>query len=243
MKVKTGICVFDLHFPKHNKKLWESILKVCKKIKPDYFIFGGDNLDMDEVNHWELDRGNKRGMEGKRLRRSYDNFQTEILGRLQLPDYCRKIFMFGNHELWLEQYIDKIPELEGFAEIERNIDLKDWEIIPYRQTVKVGKIYFHHGEYTGKHHASKMVDTFERNIVYGHLHSQQSYTKVTPIDCQPHTAISMPCACEVNPQYMKDRPSAWVNGFGVFYIHPDNNFNIYPVISSNGHFIFQGEYY
>ena len=562
MKVKTGICVFDIHFPKHNKKLWESILKVVKKTKPDFFIFGGDNLDMDEVNHWELDRGNKRGMEGKRLRRSYDNFQTEILDRLKLPDYCRKIFMLGNHECinknsdvltengwlniqevtnekiaqfdlntgeitfdyplekikqysdkliriegnktyqevtlnhdvvvdnkkvkakdlvgkkirenqmflhgkqnniscgfseddirlltwvvtdgtmvdeskyirnskkvriqfklsyqhkidylkklldnigikytfkeatksginklqpyyiriygdyskrifsllnkvkefpkefrnmnrneldiflkelektdahdidgrllwssinknnidiiqesciknnipfkynlkekssgfkngkpiyvatinnrnydcyklkiekidyhddvycftmpkgtlitrlngrvaftgncWLEQYIDKIPELEGFAEIERNLNLKDWEIIPYRQTVKVGKIYFHHGEYTGKHHASKMVDTFERNIVYGHLHSQQSYTKVTPIDCQPHTAISMPCACEVNPQYMKDRPSAWVNGFGVFYIHPDNNFNIYPVISSNGHFVFQGEYY
>lgn len=243
MKVKTGICVFDCHFPKHNKKLWESILKVVKKTKPDYFIFGGDNLDMDEVNHWELDRGNKRGMEGKRLRRSYDNFQTEILDRLKLPDYCRKIFMLGNHELWLEQYIDKIPELEGFAEIERNIDLKDWEIIPYRQTVKVGKIYFHHGEYTGIHHANKMVQTFEHNIVYGHLHSYQVHTKITPIGCEAHSAISMPCACDLNPQYMRDKPSAWVNGFGVFYIHPDNNFNIYPVISSNGHFVFQGEYY
>ena len=243
--IKTGICVYDIHHPYQDKKLWENILKVCEKIKPDYFIFGGDNMDMDAVNHWELDKGNKRGMEGKRLRKSYDTFQTEILDRIEfvLPEFCRKVYMFGNHESWIEQYIDKLPELEGFAEIERNLNLKEWEVIPYRQTVKVGKIYFHHGEYTGKHHASKMVDTFERNIVYGHLHSSQSYTKVTPIDGDAHSATCMPCACDLNPLYMKDKPSAWVNGFGIFYIHLDNNFNIYPVISSKGHFVFNGEYY
>lgn len=243
--IKTGICVFDVHHPYHNKKLWENILKVCKKCQPDYFVFGGDNMDMDSVNHWEIDKGNKRGMEGKRLRKSYDTFQTEILDEIEkvLPDYCRKIYMYGNHEEFIERYIDKIPELEGFAEIERNLNLKEWEIIPYRQTVKVGKIYFHHGEYTGIHHANKMVQTFGRNIVYGHCHTFQVHTSVTPIDSQAHSAYSMPCACDINPGYMKNRPSAWVNGFGSFYIHPDKNFNIFPIISSNGHFVFQGEYY
>lgn len=200
---------------------------------------------MDAVNHWELEKGNRRGMEGKRLRKTYDDFNAKILDNLnpQLPDTCRKIFLLGNHELWLEQYIDKIPELEGFAEIERNLNLKDWEIIPYRQTIKIGKIYFHHGEYTSKYHASKMVDVYERNIVYGHMHSPQSFTKVTPVDGDAHMAISMPCACEMNPQYMKDKPSAWVNGFGVFYIHPDNNFNIYSVIATKGHFVIASKYY
>jgi hypothetical protein len=241
--IQTGICVYDLHYPYHNKELWQNILKVAKELKPDFFIFGGDNLDMDAVNHWELDKGNKRAMEGKRLRKSYDTFQSEILDSLKLPSYCRKIFMYGNHEEWIEKYIDKCPELEGFAEIERNLDLKEWEIIPYHHTVKVGKIHFHHGEYTGLHHANKMVNIYERNVVYGHLHSFQLHTKVTPIDGDAHTALCMPCACDINPGYMKDKPSAWVSGFGVFYLQPNGNFNIYPVISSKGHFVFNGKYY
>lgn len=244
-EIKTGICVYDLHFPNHNQSLWKNIINLIGDLRPDYFIFGGDNLDMDAVNHWELEKGNRRGMEGKRLRKTYDDFNAKILDDLnpQLSDTCRKIFLLGNHELWLEQYIDKIPELEGFAEIQRNLNLKDWEIIPYRQTIKIGKIYFHHGEYTCKYHAAKMVDVYERNIVYGHMHSPQSFTKVTPVDGDAHMAISMPCACEMNPQYMKDKPNAWVNGFGVFYLHPDNNFNIYPVIATKGHFIYNGKFY
>jgi hypothetical protein len=241
--IQTGICVYDLHYPYHNKELWQNILKVAKELKPDFFIFGGDNLDMEAVNHWELDKGNKRAMEGKRLRKSYDTFQSEILDSLKLPSYCRKIFMYGNHEEWIEKYIDKCPELEGFAEIERNLDLKEWEIIPYHHTVKVGKIHFHHGEYTSKHHACKMVDVYERNIISFHLHTFQVHTKVTPIDGDAHSAYSMPCACKLNPGYMKDKPSAWVSGFGVFYLQPNGNFNIYPVISSKGHFVFNGKYY
>ena len=244
-EIKTGICVYDLHHPFHQKTLWENILKITADLKPDYFIFGGDNLDMDSVNHWDIENGNRRGMEGKRLKKNYDDFNEQILDPLikLLPDSTRKIFMLGNHCQWLEQYIDKIPELEGFAEIERNLNLKDWKIIPYRQTIKIGKIYFHHGEYTSKYHAAKMVDVYERNIVYGHLHTAQSFTKVTPVDGEAHCAISIPCACDMNPRYMKDKPSAWVNGFGIFYIHPDNNFNIYTVISTKGHFVWNSKRY
>ena len=243
--VKVGIGVWDMHFPNHNQKLWENVLRVIGDIKPDFFVFGGDNLDMDAVNHWEIDKGNKRGMEGKRLRKAYDDYNSEIMDQFNgsLPDYCRKLWLKGNHELWLEQYIDKIPELEGFAEIERNVKLDGWELYDYRQTVKIGKIYFHHGEYTCKYHASKMADVFEKNMVIGHLHTLQVHTKVTPIDGEAHSVYSMPCACDMNPRYMKDKPSAWVNGFGVFYIMPNGNFNIYPVISSKDHFVFNGKYY
>lgn len=245
MDYTKGIVVADLHHPYHNKVLWSNIINFTKKFKPDYFIFLGDNMDMDAVNHWEIDKGNKRGMEGKRLRRQYDTFQEEVLDQVEgvLPDYCRKMFMFGNHEEWIEKYIDKVPELEGFAEIERNLKLKEWEIIPYRQTAKIGKLYFHHGEYTTKYHTAKMSDVYERNVIYGHIHTFQAFTKVTPVDSSPHMAMSIPCACDVNPQYMRDKSSSWVNGFGVFYMLDNGNFNIYPIIAPKGHFIFEGHYY
>jgi hypothetical protein len=241
--IKTGICVFDIHHPNHDKGLWENIVKVVKELKPDYFVFGGDNMDMVSVSHWLHDKGDRRHLEGKRLKSEYDTFQTEILDRLNLPKHCRKIFLLGNHESWLEKYIDKCPELEGFAEIDKCLKLKDWEIYKYHQIAKIGKIYFTHGDYTTKYTASKTLEVFGRNIVVGHGHTFEVHTKITPIDCEAHTCIEMPCACDKNPEYMRDKPSAWVNGFGVFYFHPNGNFNIYPIISSKGHFVFEGRYY
>ena len=200
-------------------------------------------MDMTSVSHWLHDKGDKRHLEGKRLRQEYDSFQSDVLNQLDLPRKCRKIFLLGNHCEWIEKYIDRIPELEGFAEIEKCLDLKSWEVIPYHKTAKIGKLYFTHGDFTGIHHSKKTVDTFEKNIVYGHAHTLQIHTKVTPIDGDAHSAISMPCACDMNPDYMRDKASAWVSGFGVFYIQPNGNFNVYPVISSKGSFILNGKYY
>lgn len=243
---KCGVCVYDMHFPNHNKKLWENILRVVGDIKPDFFVFGGDNLDMDAVNHWEIDKGNRRGMEGKRLRKTYDDYNEQILDQLVLPDTCRKIWMYGNHSEWLEQYIDQRPELEGFCEIERNLHLKDWEIYRYEKEpnqVKIGKLTFIHGIYTNQYHASKTVNIFECNVVNGHNHDFQVAVKITPSTNEAHVCYSMPCACDLKPDYMKGKPSGWVNGFGIFYVQLNGNFNMYPVISSKDHFIFNGKLY
>lgn len=245
--IQVGICIADLHFPNHNQKLWENILRIIDDIKPSYFVFLGDQLDMDAVNHWDIEQGNKRGMEGKRLRKTYDDFNSQIMDQLNLslPDYCRKIFLLGNHCNFIEKYIDKIPELEGFAEVRRNVHLDNWEVIDNKGFAKIGKMYFTHGDIlkNGKFHTDKMVQVSERNIFYGHFHTLQSFVKVNSFDCEPHMAMCIPCACDKNPDYMKNKPSAWVNGFGVFYIMPNGNFNIYPVISSKDHFIFNGKYY
>jgi hypothetical protein len=34
-EIKTGVCVFDLHYPNHNKALWENIINVISDLKPD----------------------------------------------------------------------------------------------------------------------------------------------------------------------------------------------------------------
>jgi len=154
------------------------------------------------------------------------------------------VFEIKNEIMAVNEKVDVRDDIMiHLSEIERNVNLKDWEVIPYHQTTKIGKLYFHHGEYTAKYHSGKMVDVYERNIIYGHLHTFQAFTKVTPVDGSAHMAMSMPCACDLNPQYMKDKPSAWVNGFGVFYIQDNGNFNVVPVIATKGHFVFNGVYY
>src|SRR5690606_21215759 len=156
--------VFDLHYPHQNRVLWGNIMALIEEINPDYFVFGGDNMNMDSVDHWKQEKGQKRPLEGKRLRQEYVGFTQNILEPLNeiLKPECIKVFMRGNHCNWVEQYIDKHPEIEGLLEIENNLPLKEWnwQDVPYGHTFKAGKLHFHHGEYLSKYSASKTVDVY-----------------------------------------------------------------------------------
>lgn len=236
-KVRKGICVFDLHHPVHDKKLWANILQFTQDFDPDLFVFGGDNQDLEVISHWV---GNKRRrIEGKRLYRDYEKFNSQVLDPLDtiLREDTEKVYLFGNHENWVEQYIDEHPEVEGFFEIENNLNLDNWSIVEYGNSYNAGKLHFIHGEYCNLHNAYRTVQVYGRNVIYGHGHTYQAHTITAPLDVQSHTAIQIPCACSLNPHYMKNKPNAWVNGFGVFYIHPNGNFNMFPIIATDGAFI------
>lgn len=43
-----------------------------------------------------------------------------------------------------------------------------------------------------------------------------------------------PAACDLNPGYLRNRPSAWVNGFCVIELLDTGNFNLYPIVVSGG---------
>lgn len=249
LKVKGGVkmrrlqkClgIWDLHYPLHDPILLKNILKEIKSFKPDVLVLGGDNMNMSAVDHWLHDKGLVRQLEGKRIMSEYEGFKTDILGPIEklLKPSCRKIWLNGNHEDWIELAIDKNPQGEGYWEIENNLHLKayGWEVYPYGKTAKVGKLYLHHGQYTNQYHAKKTVDVFEKSIMYGHVHTYQVFTKITPLDNEAHTAISIPCACLLNPEYRRNQPNTWVSGFVEFFVLPCGNFNAYPIVATAGHF-------
>jgi hypothetical protein len=215
----------------------------------------GDAQDCRVLNHHE--EGNLRHFETKRLIRDYRAFENEIIYPINkaLPK-AKKIYMAGNHEYWVECAIDNDPsKLEGIIEIENNLDLKGWEYIPYLRkkangSVELGKYNFGkllviHGTYTNQYHTAKTVNAYGRSIVYGHTHDVQSFSQVTPIDIKDfHMAWSIGCLCNRSPEYMKGRANKWVNGFAVVYWDEKNgNFNLYPVVISNNHFIWNGKEY
>jgi len=237
---KVGLAYYDAHHPHHNKQLWANFLKLVRRTKPDVFIFGGDNMNMDAVDHWMHEQKKLRKMEGKRVLAEYKGFESEMLTPLEraLPKDCRKIWLDGNHEAWMELAIDKNSNGEGYWEIENNLHLKErgWETYKYGQYAKVGKMLFIHGQYTNQGHAKKTVTVYEKNVVYGHDHTLQVFTKITPVDNEPHTGMSVPCGCDMNPSFMRNRPSGWVNGFLVFYF-TKKIFSLFPVVS-----IFDGKF-
>lgn len=244
MKPKIGIGVWDLHYPQHETKLWHNILLLIAELKPSYFVFGGDNMDMTEFSHWIHAKGDLRKLEGKRIKAEYDGFNEEILEPLnELLRGCEKHYLEGNHENWAYQAIDRNPQGEGYWEPENNLNLKGWTVYKENEIAKIGKMHFIHGVYTNDAHAKKTVNAYESNIFYGHCHDAQSYTKVTPIHNEAHIGMSVPCACHLNPDYMRNKPHKWVNGFLIFEIYPDGNFTAHPIIAVDGSFSYGGKFY
>ena len=246
------VLIPDIHYPHHNKEAVSAVFQFVKWFKPHGACLTGDAMNMDAVNHWMREKGNKKFFEKKRLQSEYDGFDNEILTPLEksLPRDCEKIFLGGNHEDWINIVIGKDPQFtEGMIEPEIKLRLKErnWEWIPWiknnrRGVKKYGKLDVFHGQYTNKYHAAKTADTRSRSCAYCHTHDIQLYTKVFADDQRDfHTAQSIGCLCNLSAEYLKGRINRWVNAFGVLYLREDGMYNLYVPVIINGKFTFAGK--
>ncbi len=71
----------------------------------------------------------------------------------------------------------------------------------------------------------------------------QEYALASPIDRRAITSKTIPCLSNLNPDYMKNKPSAWSNGFNIAYINNDWTFNDYNIIITDWSFIYNWKKY
>lgn len=224
MKIKKGIAAWDIHYPYHDDRCMKILLDFTNYYKPDVFILGGDQLDMDMISSFNKHKPLK--VEGKRLKKHYNGFEKTVLKPINdcLSNNCKKYFIIGNHERRVQWYVEEYPQMEGYAEIENNLDLSGWEIVPFNQSVGIGDMRFIHGHYCNKYHTQKTLGVYDENIYYGHVHSAQSFSKTTPIKNEPKEARCIGCLCNKNPEYKVDMPNSWVNEFMFFEWLDDGRF-------------------
>lgn len=240
MQSKAGIILADLQFPNDNPVLLNNVERYMASRPWHFLVYLGDMLDMDAISHHAMESGEYRVLEGKRLKKDYEAFE-KILRRHRkiVGKDCQIYYFFGNHEEWASRLIDHMPTLEGFIEPENNLPFEELKIkvIPPRGVMKIGKLHFIHGDidkgaYSSTHHAKKVVDLYNKNIAYGDKHTDQTFTKVSPVGLDEiHTAYSIPCLANIRPAWNRDKPTAWINGFGVFYVRDDGSFNLYKVVA------------
>jgi hypothetical protein len=246
MKIQKAVLLPDIHYPQHSVESMKSVLKFLADFRPDTVIYQGDQLDMSVISHWNKDK--KRKVELKRVKSDYDGFDKDILSPIEkiVGKRCEKVWITGNHEDWAQQYLDRNPELEGMIEPEICLRLEErgYEYVPLNGIYKLGKLNIIHGFYHNQYHSAKHVSAFGGSVAYCHTHTSQEFTKVSPVDTrQFHSATGLPCLCDLSPDYMKNRPSAWVHGFGVVYVMPDGTFNLYRIIMVDNKFIFNDKVY
>lgn len=251
--VKRAIAVYDLHYPKIHKPTVKCYMEMVDDIKPDTFIFGGDQFHFDCISH------HTKQTPIFRTRRSYLNdiegFDTEILKPLEskLPRNCEKVWIIGNHEDWEQDLINEQPELEdaiGHVKLLRLLQ-RGWKVIPLGHAYKLGKLFCVHGEVltgignqAGMYPSRKAVELYAGSVLAGHTHAPQTFTKVSPVEhtnkWQGHIS---PIAGNVNPEYLRNRPTAWLNGFNTIEYFSNGNYNYYPIIVSSGICSYGGKVY
>mgnify|MGYP001605055309 CR=1 FL=1 len=215
--------------------------KVMRDFKPTHLVYLGDALDFDYIS--KFTEGNIRKLEGKRLKRDYIEFNKMLKRHKKLCGRPKVIYFIGNHEYRLEKYLDKCPQGEGFQEVEYNIEGVD-EFIPYNKVWKCGKLSYLHGVYTNQFHAKKHVENYGRNVIYGHTHQVQVYTKVSQCDREDfHTGKSIGCLSDKNPEYLHNRPNSWTHAFHICEMENDGYFSEHTMVINKGKLIWNGKVY
>jgi hypothetical protein len=253
METKPVLILADLQWPNINPVLLYNVERYMASRIWYAVIYLGDMLDMDAISHHAMEAQDLRDLEKKRLKQSYEEFSNVLRRHRKIVGKkCQMYYFMGNHEEWADRLVDKVPGIEGLIEVAYNLPFTELNIktIWYRDFLKLGKVVFIHGDiqkgsYTPVNVAKKIVEIYNRNIVVGHYHTLQAYTKISPqgID-ETHTAYIIPCLADTKPDWSKGQPTRWINGFAVYY-WTDDAFSVIPVVSAkNGTFISpEGKFY
>lgn len=248
MKPELFVIAADLHFPKIDRPAWRCLLDYLSRNKVAGFVFLGDQFDNQDISH------HTKGKPGLRRRGRFHldevEFESQILTPLEkvLSRGCKRFWLEGNHDNWSLELGEEQPELIGKLYRPDNLKLADrgWTVVPLGRAFRYGKLWFAHGEtLSGQNHSKKAVETFCRNLVYGHFHSPQSWTKVLPQDqSQKWMSQCVAVLGDTNPSYLEGKPHAWVNGFAIVEYHgSEKTFNLYNVVVSKGRASFGGVIY
>lgn len=244
------VLLSDIHHPDYSKPAIKAAFSFIErnKAKIKGVVLLGDNMDCVNISRHTEGKPRLRTRGG--IARDFSQFNRDILLPLEskIAPGTEKVFFLGNHEDWLEQWLDKNPEFEGMVSFDTCLKLSErgWEVVPQGEHREVGKAYLVHGDGVGSgmHVAKKLVDSFCATAIMGHVHTASMHTKVSQVKSKDKwVGYTLPTLGTVSPKYAKGRPNAFVHGFGIVELWPNDFINVYIPIISEGRFSFAGEMY
>lgn len=246
MSVKSGMTFYDVHFPIHDVRAYEIAMQFAEDFKPDIFVNGGDLGHFGGVSHWNKTK--------YKLRQDYpvkvdlDCCYAHHKKQREINPDAEIYTLEGNHEEWIDYYLDDHPEMVGYFDYKKDMGFKEFNVkyvSQKAQPLKIGKIRFIHGWFAGIHHAKKHAEHIHNNVVYGHAHDMQSHT---PKNIDSHRRFMSWCvghlSDESKAEYLRNRPTNWMLGFAVFYVDTQTGaFTLLPIPMPNYQFMFGGKLY
>ena len=230
---KRAVVIPDQHFPIHDAKAVNVVLKAIELVKPDVFINLGDVGEWESVSAWKY----------KKVKQPPLEYQLPIIDKeikavnkgLDLFDMaldragCRKRYICaGNHDEWLDAFVMKYPYMTEYTFRKAcKWDERGYKYYEYNEPLKIGKLTFIHGAFTTAYHAKKHLETYGENVMYGHTHDVQRHT-LTKLG-GTIAAWGMGCLKDMSRKknkWLKGRLHNWVHAFAIVDWFADGNFRV-----------------
>lgn len=222
----------------------ETALRFGEWWKPDETITGQDFMEFGPISYWNQRK--RLEMEGRRLAHDYD-FANQVLDRICAFTRKRVTFQPGNHDDWMDKFIQERPEMEGLLNQDKMLRFKERGVVglEYGSVYRVGKAAFSHEllrnrkTFTTKYHSARMSEDYSKTIFYGHFHTHQAFIRVTH-DSKPNAAVAIGCLSDLNPGWKRNEVNGWVNQFLFMEFDGKGHFTWYAPILINGKFYLDG---
>tara|TARA_Y100001963_G_C6785459_1_gene452439 strand:+ start:1989 stop:2753 length:765 start_codon:yes stop_codon:yes gene_type:complete len=246
---KRAVVIPDQHYPIHDKKAVNVVLKALKIVKPDIFINLGDVGEWESFSPWRWKRKKKPSLEyqlpaiEKELKAV--NKEIDKVDKILDEINCNERYICaGNHDEWLTYgFCVEYPYMEDYA-FEEACGWKDrgYKYYSYNEPLKIGKVTFIHGAYATNYHANKHLLAYGENLIYGHTHDIQRHT-LTRLG-GTIGAWSMGCLKDMSPKknkWLQGRLHNWNHAFAIVDWFTNGDFKVEVVEIVNGKTSLWGE--
>lgn len=242
----------DTHFPYIQETAERAVLSFSKQWSPSVHLWIGDNLDLPGISRWTISA--PREQTEKRVLEGFRSFGAHVLRVNKTNPDARLVWIWGNHDDRLDQWVDKYPSWAGICDdalgllefygkcpIAKKIELV--KLLDFEDDFKIGKMHYAHGFSTCKHVAAKHVEEYDESITFGHSHTMQMFCTTKRGKPRSGYCIGHMISRE-GRKYLKGRPTRWVTGFA--YLEVDVKTGEYtqhllPIV--DGKFRFAGRTY
>lgn len=230
----------DIHAPYHDQRALDVALKFARAWRPDGIIDLGDFADCYSVS--DHDKDPRRGTQ------LHEELAVVAEVREQLDDLGAglKICTLGNHEDRYRRYLARqASALFAGQRIEEAMGLPQagWQVVPYLQHGKIGKLYVtHEAGHSGVHAAHQTGQAFGASIAFGHTH-QLGCTYFGDLSGGRHVGASLGWLGRMEDADYAPlaRRRMWTHGFGTVLMEKSGNFHLTLHAIVDGRVVCAGE--
>jgi len=231
----------DTHYPLHDEAAVRCAQRAVELTKPDIFIHLGDVGEWNSISHWRYKRQKRPPLEyqlealkpeAEAINAGLDSWDR-VLDKIKCE---KRIMVEGNHEVWLDHFVDAHPYVPQYAP-KKLLRLKErgWKYNPYGEYNRAAGshlYYYHGGHWSGQFHAKQHAEKLGASIIYGHYHDYQVH-RLQHLG-GAHGAWSIGCLRTLNAEWLKGAPNRWSHNFALAHIAPNGDFYIEVVDIVNG---------
>jgi len=243
MKVKRYIVTPDKHFPLADMKAISVVCQAIEIIKPDGYIDLGDTGEWASVSRFQYKNKKQPPLEVQLPIICKDveqvNEGMDIIDKsLDRAKVKERHFVQGNHEEWLNNFVEEHPYLAKDFLVPNALKLKErgYKFHKLGKMLKIGKLNFYHGHhYASVHHARNHLIRLGGNVMYGHHHDIQQ-SSVTHID-GVKSAWSIGCLKDMGSEangWLGNRQHNWQHAFAIVDFYHSGFFTVHVVQIVNG---------